>query len=100
MELASMSDHRADDVLGDVRSVDAGGVRHGDAAVGERVDREVVRPRVHAGEQLQVLGHAEGILRKPRADRDAGGFEEGSLLLGRPRERDLVIRESCTQYRR
>jgi len=97
---AGMCDHRPDDVLGDVRTVDSRRVRHRDPALRERVAWEVVRPREHAREEFQTLRHLKQLLVDVQSDRNARGPNQLALVGRRPRPRHLNVREPFADRRR
>jgi len=93
VEAAREDEHVADRLLGDPRCVDAAGVGDGDAVVGERLDRDVVRSGEGTREQLQPVGVGDlRFLDRDPGD-DAGLRNEFALGGGRPRESDVVVRE-------
>ncbi|ERH12663.1 MAG: hypothetical protein J07HB67_01687 [halophilic archaeon J07HB67] len=100
-EVTRHRDQRADHVLRDVGTVDAGGVRDGDAGGLERGHVEVVGAGVHTREQLQLRRGVE-VCGRPTAGagRDPSAGHRRRLLVGGRRERHLVVWESLAQRRR
>ena len=94
VEAAGEREHRADRVLGDVRPVDARGVRHRDPRVGERVSRQVVGSGPGAGEHGHPGVESFGVDAVARHDTSG---ERPALLVGGPCEDDLVVGESFAE---
>jgi len=94
VELSSVGYHRADHVFGDVRSVDARRVGHGDTVVFEGVPREVSGAGEDAREQFEILSGRQLLLVDIEPDGDPSGFEQLALLGWRSSQRDRRVRES------
>jgi hypothetical protein len=94
VESADERQYPPEDVLGDVGSVDTGGVRDGDPPSVERVEREVVDPGGVTREELERRGVLKVRLGEPLAGDDGCACEEPTPVGGGPSERDGAVRES------